>query len=136
MTDKLSFHDARRIVALLSQAPEGRIRLVDEVLSIVAVIEGEAKAPEVKDSSGAVTIFSPAVGVFHKSDSDDSIGMVKAPGRTVPVPYEHNDKDIETLVEDGAFVEYGTPIATFRKTEADQHGQASANGLDDETSPN
>lgn len=136
MTDKLTFHDARRIVALLSQAPEGRIRLVDEDMSIVAVIEGEARAPQVKDSSGTVTIFSPAVGVFHKSDSDDSIGMVKAPGRAVPVPYEHNDKDIETLVEDGAFVEYGTPIAIFRKSASNRHELASANGLDDETNQN
>lgn len=132
MTDNLTFHDARRIVALLSQAPEGRIRLVDEDISIVAVIEGDAKAAEIEDSSGAVTIFSPAVGVFHKSENDNSIGMVKAPGRTVPVPCEHNDKDIETLVEDGAFVEYGTPIAIFRENASDQHEQASTNGLDDE----
>lgn len=136
MTDKLTFHDARRIVTLLSQAPEGRIRLVDEDMSIVAVIEGEATAHQVKDSSGAVTIFSPAVGVFHKSDSDNSIGMVKAPGRAVPVPYEHKGGDIKTLVEDGAFVEYGTPIATFRETKSDQHEQAAANGLDDENNQN
>ncbi len=136
MTDKLTFHDARRIVALLSQAPEGRIRLVDEDLSIAAVIEGEAKAPERRDSSGVITIFSPAVGVFHKSDDDNSIGIVKAPGRSIPVKSEHTDKDVETLVEDGDFVEYGAPIATYRKNGSDLPGQTSANGRDDENSPN
>lgn len=136
MTDKLSFHDARRIVALLSQAPEGRIRLVDEDLSILAVIEGEAKAPEIKDSSGVVTIFSPAVGVFHKSGDDNSIGVIKAPGRSISVASGHDDEDIETLVEDGAFVEYGAPIATYRKNGSDLRRRTSANGQDDETSPN
>ncbi len=136
MTDKLSFHDARRIVALLSQAPEGRIRLVDEDLSILAVIEGEAKAPETRDSSGIVTIFSPAVGVFHKSGDDNAIGIIRAPGRSIPVASEHDDEDIETLVEDGAFVEYGAPIATYRKNGSERRRQTSANGRDDETGPN
>lgn len=119
MTGNLTFHDARRIVALLAQAPEGRLRLVDGDISVVAVIEGEARAPVIKDNTGTVTISSPAVGVFYKSENDDSIGSVKAPGRSVPVTCEHDAKDIETVVEDGAFVEYGTPIAIIRNNASD-----------------
>lgn len=111
MTRQLSFHDARRILALLGEAPDGQIKFVDGDLSVVALLGGDHEVPVEEEEAGVITVFSPGVGIFRSSDSEASLGTVEAPGRSIAVETEHDFSNAEILVEDGAFVEYGTPIA-------------------------
>lgn len=114
MTRQLSFHDARRILALLGEAPDGQIKFVDGDLSVVALLGGDHEVPVAEQEEGVITVFSPGVGVFRASDNETSLGTVEAPGRSMAVETEHDFSNAEILVEDGVFVEYGTPIAKIR----------------------
>lgn len=132
MQTGLSFHEARRIITLIEEWPEGRIRLVDGELRVDAMLgdePGQAIAPA---DDAPVVVGAPAVGVFRTVEADDEdtvIGLVEAPGRVTSIRADAEGGHVELLVEDGAFLAYGTPVAMIHPPEPHDESSDTANGV-------
>jgi len=100
-SDKLTYRDVRKILALLDAWPSGSIHFEDDGL----VVDAIANRPDVHVST---EITSPAVGIFRAGR--DGIGHIEAPQKSTPVVAPEGARVVMRFVQDGAFVEYGQPL--------------------------
>jgi len=116
----LTYRDVGTVLALLDGWGRGRVHFKDGEFEVDAcVIETEGiSAPERR-----LNVSSPSVGLFRAARLGSVaggpvgegmiIGHVVTPGRSTPVTTDAAGRLVEVLVEDGAFVEYGQPVAVI-----------------------
>jgi biotin carboxyl carrier protein len=79
--------------------------------------------PELASAATTVPVAAPSIGIFRRTASpggsvgaEDTIGMVDVAGVLRPVPAGVVGTIDRVLVDDGAVVEYGDPVALIRPT--------------------